>query len=642
MLPDPPTTPAPSELQRLEQCVREPIRTPGRIQSHGILFAWNKITARIDVVSENVVSWLGHPIEALGSSSLEWSVTSGAHSDPVRVDVEGEAYDAIVHEVGDRVIVELERHADREDFPSTSVMGAIRALGEVDSADELRQLAAEELRAITGFDRVMVYRFFPDGHGEVAGESAAEGMEAYRGLRFPASDIPQQARSLYITKLSRTIGSTTDPGLGLLSSDEGGEPLDLSDAELRAVSPHHLEFMRNMGQESTVSFSLVHDGRLIGMITCAHRTPRRVPVLLRRALEVLASQLTLQIVALESIARLRRELDAREQRRVLLTPVAGAFDPLDALLTGPGSLLELVGADGAILRVGDISKSVGFTPDADRSELLDAVGIEPFATDALPATHPGLSALLPGVGGLLVVPVGLHGVAIFLRREVTQVIRWLGDQSDENRDTPLSPRRSFSAWSQSVSGTALPWDHVVEEARIFGREFAETLDRRDSARLAELALIDPLTGLQNRRSLLDRLEKAIAREQSGCLMFLDLDRFKSVNDRFGHETGDIVLRAVAGRLSSISRATDTVARLGGDEFVVLCIGVGAQAEEFVARRMVEEVGQPIAIGAGREIVVTVSCGVVPLDATRSPDVLLDAADAAMYRAKNSGRNRASL
>ncbi len=327
---------------------------------------------------------------------------------------------------------------------------------------------------------------------------------------------------------------------------------------------------------------------------------------------------------------------------VLLAPVSGAFDPLDALLTGTGSLLELVDADGAILRVGDISKSIGFTPTADRSELLDAIGIEPFATDALPATHPGLAALLPGVGGLLVVPVGLHGVAIFLRREVTQVVRWLGDQSDANRDTPLSPRRSFSAWSESVSGTALPWGSLVEEARVFGRELAEALDRRDDARLAELALIDPLTGLQNRRSLLDRLEKAVAEGRPGCLMFLDLDRFKSVNDRFGHETGDVVLRSVAGRLSSISRSTDTIARLGGDEFVVLCLGVEPPADELVARRMVDEIGQPIAIGGGREIVVTASCGVVPLDALRAPDVLLDAADAAMYRAKNSGRNRASL
>jgi diguanylate cyclase (GGDEF)-like protein len=640
MVPDPLAVPEISEVQRLEQCVREPIRTPGRIQSHGILFASNR-TGHIDVVSENAATWLGHSVAELGSPSLEWCVASGAHADPIQVEVDGEEYDAIVHEIGDRVIVELESRSSRADLRSTSVIGAIQRFGQASTAEELRQSAAEEVRTITGFDRVMVYRFFDDGHGEVAGESADAEMESYRGLHFPASDIPQQARSLYITKLSRAIAGTADPGLSLLAADPGGEPLDLSCAELRAVSPHHLEFMRNMGQESTVSFSLVHDGRLIGMITCAHRTTRRIPVLLRRALEALASQLTLQIVALESIARLRRELDARERRRVLLTPVSGAAEPLEALLSADESLLRLVSADGAIICIDGISKSVGEIPHTDRSALLDAVGIEPLATDALPTTHPGLAGLMPGVGGLLVVPVGTHGVVIFLRREVTQVIRWLGDQSDDNRDTPLSPRRSFSAWSQSVSGTALPWGVLAEEARTFGREFAEALDRRVEVRLAGLALIDPLTGLQNRRSLLDRLERAVAEGRDGCLLFLDLDRFKSINDRWGHEAGDVVLRTVATRLVSISRETDTVARLGGDEFVVLCLDVSPPLQTGVAERIVEAVGRPVALGGDTELAVTVSCGVVPLGTQQTPGALLDAADAAMYRAKNDGRNRAS-
>lgn len=637
---DPTTTSPISERQRLEQCVQEPIRTPGRVQSHGILFAYNRVTARIDVVSENAADWLGRTLAELESPTLEWCVTSGAHADPVRVEVGDDHFDAIAHESGDRVIVELERHSDDAEFPSTSVMGAIRRLSEAATADEIRQSAAEEVRRITGFDRVMVYRFFDDGHGEVAGEDSADDMESYRGLHFPASDIPQQARSLYITKLSRAIVSTTDTGLALLSADPAGESLDLSAAELRAVSPHHLTFMRNMGQESTVSFSLVHDGRLVGMITCAHRASRRIPVLLRRALEVLAAQLTLQLEALESIARLRRELDARERRRVLLAPIGGAFEPLDALLAGSESLLDLIPSDGAIVCIDDISKSVGLVPRGERSAILNAVGIEPFATDALPTTHPGLASLLPGIAGLLVVPVGRYGVTIFLRREVTRVIQWLGDQTDANRDDPLSPRRSFSAWSQSVSGTSLPWGPYVEEARVFGRELAETLDRRAEARLAELALIDPLTGLKNRRSLLERLETAIAGGESGCLLFIDLDLFKSVNDRYGHETGDIVLRRVADRLTAHSRDQDVVARLGGDEFVVMCLDIEPGSDAAIAQRIVDDLAEAIETPGG-SINVTASCGVVALDPLRSPTVLLDAADAAMYRAKNGGRNRAS-
>jgi len=287
-----------------------------------------------------------------------------------------------------------------------------------------------------------------------------------------------------------------------------------------------------------------------------------------------------------------------------------------------------------------ISKSIGFTPDEERSLILDVVGIEPFATDSLPATHPGLAAMMPGVGGLLVVPIGKRGVGMFFRREVTQVIEWLGDQSPDNRDDPLSPRRSFSAWSQSVSGTSLPWEHLVEEARTFGVELCETLERRDDAHLASLALIDQLTGLHNRRSLLERLERSVAEGRAGSLLFLDLDHFKTINDRHGHETGDVVLQTVAERLMAISREKDIVARLGGDEFVALCLDISADEQLALAERVVREVGRPITI-ADRELTITVSCGVVPLDSRPTPTALLDAADRAMYRAKEHGRNRAS-
>ena len=301
----------PTERQRLEECVKEPIRTPGRIQSHGILLVVDTASFEIVVASENASEWLGHSVAELGSPSLEWIVASEPHGDPVRVELNGHRFDAVTHALDARVVVELEPVDDGPQLPTPSVVGAIRALGAIGDPDALRQAAAEEIKRITQFDRVMVYRFFPDGHGEVAGEAAEPDMESYRGLRFPASDIPQQARSLYVTKLSRAIVSTTDQGTPLLASDPGAAALDLGHAELRAVSPHHLEFMRNMGQASTVSFSLIGDGRLVGMITCAHRTERRMPILLRRALEVLTTQVTLQLESLESIARLRRDLSIR-------------------------------------------------------------------------------------------------------------------------------------------------------------------------------------------------------------------------------------------------------------------------------------------------------------------------------------------
>ncbi|MGH1548740.1 diguanylate cyclase domain-containing protein [Leifsonia poae] len=629
----------PAELRRLQECVKEPIRTPGRIQSFGMLFVVDIATYEIVTVSENAGRWLGRSVSELNSPTLEWSVTAETHGDPIRVEIGDEAFDAVTHRQGGQVIIELEPADTAPDLPSASVVGAIRSLGLLAGADELRQAAAEEVKRISGFDRVMVYRFFEDGHGEVAGEASEPDMESYRGLHFPASDIPQQARSLYLTKLSRQIVSTDDLGTPLVSVVDS-PPLDLSSAELRAVSPHHLQFMRNMGQASTVSFSLIQEDRLVGMITCAHRTRRRMPILLRRALEVLATQLTLQLGALESIGQLRRDLSIREQRATVLAGVPSSDDPLITLVDNGAELCRLVGADGAILALDGVSRSVGAVPLTDRSLLLSAAGTEPLATNELARTHPALSVLMPGFAGLMVVPVGAHGVLLFFRHEVARVIRWLGDQTASNRDDALSPRRSFSEWKQSVEGTALPWGPVAEESRELGRDLARALDRRREAHLAQLALIDHLTGLHNRRSFEHELEKTVTDGQGGVLLFLDLDGFKSINDRHGHETGDAVLRAIADRLTRDSRSTDVISRLAGDEFVVLSGGATQEDGERFAARLVRDIADPIDTARGA-MTVTASCGVITIEPGPTAKQLLDAADAAMYRAKNTGRNRVS-
>jgi diguanylate cyclase (GGDEF)-like protein len=629
-----------AERRRLEECVKEPIRTPGRIQSHGVLLVVDTVTFEIVTASENAAQWLGRSVADLASHTLEWAVTAETHGDPIRVELEGRPYDAVTHRVGNRVLIELEPAPAVPDRPTASVVGAIRSLGLLGSADELRQAAAVEVKRISGFDRVMVYRFFEDGHGEVAGEASEPDMESYRGLHFPASDIPMQARALYLTKLSRQIVSTEDEGIPLVSVDADVSPLDLGTAELRAVSPHHLQFMRNMGQASTVSFSLIHDDRLVGMITCAHRTQRRMPLLLRRALEVLTTQLTLQLAALESIEQLRHDLTIRERRSSVLAAVPASADPLLTLVESGDELCGLVAADGAILALDGVSRSIGDVPTIDRSILLAAAGIEPLSSDEIGRTHPVLAGLIPGFAGLLVVPVTGHGVILFFRHEVARVIRWLGDQTAANRDSELSPRRSFSEWRQSVKGTALPWGRTADEGRELGRELARALDRGREARLAQLAMVDHLTGLHNRRSLEQRVEAAIAEGQGGVLLFLDLDDFKSINDRDGHETGDTVLRAVADRLTAGSRVSDVISRLAGDEFVILSSGIGMDDGERFAARLVAAIAQPIATDRG-PMTVTASCGVVPIDAALTGKQLLGAADAAMYRAKKTGRNRTS-
>ena len=631
------------ELRRLEECAREPIRTPGTIQSHGTLLGVDPATGVVVTASENAAAWLGRPLADAGSDALDYAARTGNAVDPVRVVWDGVAADAIVHRAGGLAIVELEPVIDGVEYVRTGVVGAIQRLSALTTIDELRREAAAEIRGLTGFDRVMIYHFHDDGHGEVVADDRIPELEPYLGLHFPSSDIPPQARQLYVTKLCRAIVSTSDAGIPLVSTAGDPRALDLSSAELRSVSPYHLQYMRNMGQASTVSFSLVERGRLVGMITCAHGSVRRLPVLLRRSLEVLTTQIGMQLSSIGEIERLRHTVEVRERRAALLAPLYASDDIPAALLGGPRTVLDLVPADGVVVRLDGVSRVAGTVPAPPAIErLLDGLAGAPFVSECLSLDRPDLADLLPGVAGLLVVPLDAEGdTLVFVRGEVAREIAWLGDPGMANRPDEVSPRTSFSAWKRSVSGRSEPWGTVVAEATELGRDLETAIQRRAEARLAELAMRDALTGLYNRRYLVERLANPSPVGPEGkALLFVDLDDFKHVNDEHGHDVGDGVILEVARRLLAHSRAQDVVVRLGGDEFVVLVDGIAGAEVEAIAQRLVEAIAVPIVVGT-HVVALTASCGLVVADPGSSRGGLLEAADAAMYRAKRAGRNRIS-
>jgi diguanylate cyclase (GGDEF)-like protein len=185
-------------------------------------------------------------------------------------------------------------------------------------------------------------------------------------------------------------------------------------------------------------------------------------------------------------------------------------------------------------------------------------------------------------------------------------------------------------------------------AAIAAERLHERTERaRSEEQLAHLALQDPLTGLANRVFFMEQLRQALARtERRGGLvgvLFLDLDRFKSVNDCFGHEVGDRVLVRMAERLRHTLRPGDTAARFGGDEFVVLCEDLEDECDAIrVAERVARAVGEPVDLDAS-DVVVTTSVGIaLATGATDGPEVLLRHADAALYRAKERGKARCEL
>ncbi|WP_432493042.1 bifunctional diguanylate cyclase/phosphodiesterase [Kineococcus auxinigenes] len=659
------------EQARLAECVREPIHVPGAVQPHGVLLAADPATLEVVQVSANcrqllgaeVHEVLGRPLEAaLGTGCTRRLRTALAASDDaavpaLRAKVGGLPVDVSAHASGDLLVVEVE--------PAGAVSPA-RLLADLHAAtgrllrsgtiEEVRTATAQEVRRLTGFDRVMVYHFHPDGHGEVVAEDRVDEVEPYLGLHYPASDIPAQARRLYLLQQSRHIvlGADGPAPLLRLAGTAGGHdtaPLDLSHAHLRAVSPHHVQFMRNMGIAASMSLPLVHDGELVGMVSCGDRRARHVPHPLRQACEVLAQQLTSRLTALHETRQLSRRLEVQHVRTRLVEQMVGAEDVSDGLTRGEVTLLDLVPAHGAVVSLEEELVQVGETPPP--AEVLAVVerlrsteeGDFPLVSDALALERPDLAGLLPSVAGVVFVPFGGdRDYLLWFRPEVVQTLDWLGEQSLQNRDTPLSPRNSFSSWRQSVSGRCLPWDPVeVAEACELRRDIDAVLLRRAESRLAHLGMHDALTGLPNRRLLMDRLGHALDRHHRGtavALLFIDLDRFKLVNDSFGHDVGDALLLHAAHRIKRAARASDTVARLGGDEFMVLCEDTDAGAAGVLAQRIVDAFQEPVEM-EGRELRITASIGVTTAQEHHRPADLLREADTAMYLAKQEGRNRAS-
>ena len=348
------------------------------------------------------------------------------------------------------------------------------------------------------------------------------------------------------------------------------------------------------------------------------------------------------------IDRLTRRDGTRQIRSTLIGQLAGGDDIVGGLLNGHVTVLDFIPADGAVLRLSGRVGTIGRVPPPEvlddlPASLKSVAGGLDFATDSIPLDFPDLAVRMPGIAGLLVRHIGSDGDYIaWFRGEIRQTIDWLGDMSPDNRETPLSPRNSFSAWREEVSGTSAPWEWLESEAKELGRDIESALLNIAESRLAEQALRDPLTGLPNRRLFMDRLEQGIARHARGiplALLFVDVDQFKAINDTFGHSAGDEALVHVARAIERTARNEDTVARLGGDEFVVLCEGISLEKAEEVAERVRTAVGLSPENASSWRLSVSVGVAMASTDADASH--LLSAADAAMYRAKASGRNRSS-
>lgn len=521
-----PSTPIPDLLPvgtpiDLDNCAREPIHIPGSIQPRGVLAVVREPDFEVRQVSANVAELLGRsvddvvgrPLSALIGAEQAGRIEQAASTfgdlsqrNPLECDLEvaGEsrAFDAILHRgPGGMLLVEIEiAYGERPfSFPNTyqAVRSSVEELNRADTLAALYAITARAVRDLTGFDRVMVYRYDEDYNGEVVAECKREDLNSFLGLHYPSTDIPAQARALYEKNWLRLIDDVdyTPAPLVPTIDPENGSPVDLTHATLRSVSPMHIEYLQNMGVHASMSISLLRHGRLWGLIACHHYAgPHLPPFGTRAAAEFLGSTLSLRLVDRFEGDQLHKRLAAQAVLAKLTAATLDDREPLSAALLGAPDLLDLVPADGVVLDIQGDYRTHGSVPPPQVVSAVAAwargAGDEIASTDCLSNEMPELNLDEQLAAGALALNLPDGQCAIWFRREVPRSVDWGGDPHNktivvgEGDEVRLSPRKSFDRWREIVRQHSDPWTlGETESAESLRRHLVESLYRRTQGAL---------------------------------------------------------------------------------------------------------------------------------------------------------------
>ena len=563
----------------LTSCDREPIHQLGHIQPFGAMLIVSSDNF-IAHHSANAAEFFGLESVARGDSldSVLPELTLESIRDAAKWLVEPDdterlfslatlgtekgRLDCSIHRSAGLLVLEFERH-DPAGFGNhvASIRPMMNRLEGIERVEDLCQAAAKRLKALLEFDRVMVYRFHPDGSGEVIAEARESEVDSYSGLRYPKSDIPRQARELYLRNRLRIIADVNDTPVPVVPAQRlDGDPIDLSLSTLRSVSPIHIEYLRNMGVRASLSISIIVRGRLWGLFACHHYCPRTLPFSKRTAAEVFSQLFSLTLDrALHDSGEARRALGQNLHER-LMTRLAAGADLRETLEQIGQSIGDSIPHDGASIFIDGDYRASGHAPSEDEfRQILPALNSGPagriLARTDLASAIPEARAFAARATGALIIPVSRQARDYFIlwRRQLTQVVTWAGNPDKAVEQTAegerLVPRKSFAAWQETVEGRSADWTQAE-------------LDLAETLRITLLEVILRLTdaAAQDRKRAGEQQDLLIAELNHRVRNILNLIR--GLVNQSRHETADAVTltRLIGGRIGALAAAHDNLTR----------------------------------------------------------------------------------
>ncbi|AMN38980.1 HWE histidine kinase domain-containing protein [Rhodoplanes sp. Z2-YC6860] len=564
----------------LTNCDREPIHVPGSIQPFGFLLTVLSDFS-ICIASENVGHHLGRDGADVIQRPLD-EVLSPAAIKAIRARIDhltgpdaverifgltltagGKPFDLAIHFSGAYLIIEGEPSIAEPDVNSGELvrlmLGRVR---KTRSMTELAQEAARQLKTLTGFDRVMVYRFHADGSGEVMAEVAGGGLEPFLGLHYPASDIPRQARILYQRNWLRIISDINAPATLLLSAPtHTATLLDLSMSVLRSVSPIHIEYLRNMGVGASMSVSILREGKLWGLFACHHYSPRHISFERRTAAELFGQMFSFILEGREREVDINYESRAHQVQERLMEIAATHAHSSGAIADFVEDYRKMIECDGvAVWSDGHVTLS-GATPTQDEvKEVVQFVNrTSPgriCATSEIAKLYASGEAFRDRAAGFLAIPISRtpRDCLIFFRREQARSVKWAGDPNKSYSEGPLgprlTPRKSFEIWQETVRGQSTPWTSA--DLRI-----------AESLRITLLEVILQLADLaaRERRTAQERQELMVAELNHRVRNILSLVRGLVNQSKSTTNSAEEFASVLGGRIQALARAHDQITSL---------------------------------------------------------------------------------
>jgi len=490
----------------ITNCDKEPIHILGKIQGHGFLIGINRKDQLINYISENTAAYIGDdPTKYLGkhideievkmnisnygnilklSQIIMLGLGNGFESlNPFYIEVDGKALNLIITDLDLTYLLEFEPCNYREEFDVQKTIGrSISAILAESRLHLMLKRAAIEIKKIIKYDRVMIYQFGDDGHGEVVAEEKNSDLKPFLGMHYPASDIPKQSRELYKINLTRIIADVHKDCPAIVSSQSQNEPLDLTYSVLRAVSPIHIQYLKNMGVAASFSISLLSHGELWGLVACHNYSPKFIDYKAREASKLIGQILSPALEYRVGEEDSEKFTQLNQAVNSLIQYIEKESDIANALTANAVTINNVCSSAGAVLVFDNKIIGVGSTPkDAEVKDIvkwiIDNSEDMVFYTDRFPAIFPAAEKYSEIASGVFacILSRELSEMILFFKPEQKQSIDWAGNPEKpvvtaSDGSLQLSPRLSFEKWTEIVRYTSAKWSRGEIAAIINLRE----------------------------------------------------------------------------------------------------------------------------------------------------------------------------